>query len=64
LYEEEFSLEICMILMDFCLVGDDHGAISIFENLKFKFKMNIVEHVKGLYIEKNFVYSLANMDLR
>ncbi|KAG5676869.1 hypothetical protein PVAND_006676 [Polypedilum vanderplanki] len=43
--------------------GDDHGGISIFENLKFKFMMNIVEHVKGLYVEKNFVYSLAQQDL-
>ncbi|XP_070497009.1 uncharacterized protein [Chironomus tepperi] len=43
--------------------GDDKGGISIFKEGKFQFMMNIVEHVKGLFVEKGFIYTLACMDL-
>ncbi|CAG9798642.1 unnamed protein product [Chironomus riparius] len=43
--------------------GDDKGGITIFKDGKFQFMMNIVEHVKGLFVEKGFVYTLALMDL-
>lgn len=63
-YMEKIVASVKLSLYLFLFLGDDHGGISIFDNGKFKFTMNIVEHVKGLFVEKNYVYTLANMDLR
>lgn len=45
------------------ILGDNKGAVSLFEDGKFKFTLNIVEAVKSLYVEKELVYTLLNMDL-
>jgi hypothetical protein len=43
--------------------GDDHGGVTLFENGKLKFKLNIVEAVHGLIVENNYVYTIRNLDL-
>lgn len=43
--------------------GDAGGGVTCFEDGKFKFKMNIVEAVKSLFVEGNLVYTLLNLDL-
>jgi hypothetical protein len=46
-----------------CTLGDSKGGVTSFENGKFKLTINIVEAVKSLFVEKNFFYTLLNMDL-
>lgn len=48
----------------YCFLGDDKGGITIFKEGKFQFMMNLVENVKGLFVEKVYIYTLASMDLR
>jgi len=44
--------------------GDDKGGITVFKEGKFQFMMNLVENVKGLFVEKVYIYTLASIDLR
>jgi hypothetical protein len=37
--------------------------VTCFEDGKIKYTLNIVEHVKSLFVEKNYCYTLLNMDL-
>lgn len=64
LHDKNMKISSTTFNLFFTFSGDDHGGISVFENFKFKFMMNVVEHVKGLVVEKGNVYTLANMDLR
>lgn len=43
--------------------GDDKGVVAFFENDKFKSRIETSEEVKGLIVEKEFLYTIRDRDL-
>lgn len=43
--------------------GDDKGIVTMWVDQKIKFKFNLVEEVRSLAIQNNFIYSIRENDL-
>lgn len=60
-HDNEIEALFCENALFYC--GDSQGGVTCFEDGKFKFKLNIVENVKSLFVEGKLVYTLLNLDL-
>lgn len=48
---------------DVLYTGDDKGVVSNWENDKMIFKYNLVEEVKGLAVEQEWIYTVRDLDV-
>lgn len=48
---------------DILYTGDDKGVVSNWENDKMLFKYNLVEEVKGLAAEQEWIYTVRDLDV-